>query len=379
MKLLFFASDYQIGLSVLLTEELKNLVRQPGLEVLAIAGDTEQTKGLTRQIEESNIPIIRINELDAHKNFLTLAKQIYLIIKDAKFSFVHVQNNWQLALLVFIKYFYKGNYKIIYTIHGYRHNNYFKAILAKRIIDLALFFFVNIVFTASSEVKQKFRLIKKKCFVLYLGVEESYFNTPEPDYFTIHKNIIFAGQFRKGKNQGLILEAMSKHIERTGNKDFTLYLPGEGPLKENCIEYAHHLKLEENVIFPGHLSREDTLKLYNCCQIAIVPTNSETFGHCIAEPFVIGLCVLTRKVGIANDVIINGKNGLIFSDSNDLLLLLGKYLTNNDAIAAMGRSAYNMRELFRWRSICRQYEEIIETNQNKKSIHADKRDRKTGH
>jgi glycosyltransferase involved in cell wall biosynthesis len=285
-----------------------------------------------------------------------------LIINDSKFSFVHVQNNWQLALLVYIKYLYKVDYKIIYTIHGYRHNNYFKAIFAKRIIDLALFFFANIVLTASSEVKQKFWLIKRKCFVLYLGVEESYFNTPEPDYYAIHKNIIFAGQFRKGKNQRLILEAMSKYIERTGNKNFSLYLPGEGPLKGKCIGLAHHLKLVDNVIFPGQLSREDVLNLYTRCQIAIVPTNSETFGHCIAEPFVMGLCVMTRNVGIAVDVIINAENGLIFRDSNDLLLLLEKYLTNDDAISAMGKSAYNNNEQFRWKSICIQYEKIIKTN-----------------
>lgn len=371
MKLLFFASDYQIGLTNLLTEELKNLVRQPGFEILAISGETEQNKGLAQQIEEHNIPIIRIKGLDVHNNFIALTKRIYLIINYTKFSFVHVQNNWQLALLVYIKYFYKVDYKIIYTIHGYRNNNYFKAILAKRIIDLALFFFANIVFTASSEVKQKFWLIKRKCFVLYLGVEESYFNTPEPDYYAIHKNIIFAGQFRKGKNQGLILEVMSKYIERTEDKNFTLFLPGEGPLKEKCIELAHHLKLEDNVIFPGQLSREDILNLYTRCQIAIVPTNSETFGHCIAEPFVLGLCVLTRKVGIANDVIINGKNGLTFNDSDDLSTLLEKYLTNNDAIAAMGKSAFNKRELFRWSSICEQYEEIIETSQNEKLIRAD--------
>lgn len=377
MKLLFFASDYQIGLTSLLTEKLKFLVRQPGLEVMAIAGETEQTKGLTQQIEDHLIPITRVNGLDVHRNFFKLAKQLSLIIKNAKCPFVHVQNNWQLTLIVFIKFFYKVDYKIIYTIHGYRHNNYFKAIIAKRIIDLALFFFTDIVFASSSEVKQKFWLIRKKCNILYLGVEESYFNIPKPDYYVTQKHIIFAGQFRKGKNQKMIVEAVAKYIGRTGNKDFSVYLPGEGPLKEKCNEYADLLNLQETIIFPGQLCREEILKLYSCCQVAIVPTNSETFGHCIAEPFVMGLSVLTRNVGIANDIIIDGENGLIFNNANDLSLLLEKYLTNGESLAALGKSAWSKRELFRWSSICVQYRNIIEDNHNKKLTQTVNREEKT--
>ena len=368
MKLLFFASDYQIGLTFLLTEELKFLVRQPGLEILAVAGETEQMKGLTHQLEDNKIPIKRITGLDVHENFFSLAKQIYFIANESKCSFVHVQNNWQLALVVFIKYSYKTNYKIIYTIHGFRHNKHFKAFLAKRIIDLALLFFADIVFVASSEVKQKFWLVRKKSTILYLGVEEKYFNTPKPEYHSNHKNIIFAGQFRKGKNQNMILEAISMYIEKTGNRDFSLYLPGEGPLKAKCTKLAHNLNLQDIAFFPGQLSREDMLSLYSRCQIAIVPTNSETFGHCIAEPFVMGLCVLTRKVGIANDIIVDGENGLFFYDANDLSLLLEKCLTNNESLVSLSNSAYKKRDLFHWSSICCSYSTIIQEYLNKHSL-----------
>lgn len=358
-KLLFFASDYQIGLTFLLTEELKFLIKQPELDVMAIAGEADQIMGLTQQINDNHIPIIRINGLDIHRKFYSLAKQIHIIINDAKFSVIHVQNNWQLLLTVFIKYIYRYDYKIIYTIHGYRHNSFFKSIIAKRIIDLALFLFADIVFVASSEVKQKFWLIRQKCFVLYLGVEESFFNTTQPDFNSSHKNIIFAGQFRKGKNQELIIEAISKYIEKTGNTNFSLYLPGDGPLKDQCTKLVEHLHLQNNVIFPGQLSREEILSLYQHCQIAIVPTNSETFGHCIAEPFVMGLCVLSRNVGIANDIIINGENGLIFNNVHDLSLLLQEYLTNNSALQVLIKSAEYKKELFRWNTICSEYVNII--------------------
>ncbi|MEI6139823.1 MAG: glycosyltransferase family 4 protein [Mariniphaga sp.] len=359
MKLLFFASDYQIGLTFLLTEELKYLIRQPGLQILAIAGDTEQLKGLTQQLEYHNIPIKRITGLDFHKNFFSLAKQIHAILKVSKCTHIHVQNNWQLSLLVFIKYFYRYNCKIFYTIHSYRNNSFIKAIIAKIIIELALFLYTDKVFVPSSEMKQKFWLVRKKTFILYLGVEERFFSIPSPIFSDSYKNIIFAGQFRKGKNQTTIIKALSNYIQKTGKRDFTLYLPGEGSLKNNCIKLVNDLKLQNKILFPGQLSREEMLNLYKRCQVAIVPTNSETFGHCIAEPFVMGLCVMSRKVGIAKDIIVDGENGLLFNNQNDLTLLLIKYLNNNIAIEEMGKLAQEGRELFRWSSICKRYEEIM--------------------
>lgn len=358
-KLLFFASDYKIGLTYLLTEELIFLNNQQGIELMAIAGHEEQTPGLSEKLAYNNINNIRIKGLDVHKNFFGLATQISQLIKTEKFSFVHVQNNWQLALLVFIKLFFKVDYKIIYTIHGYRHNSIIKSLFAKKVIDIALYLFADKVFVASSEVRHKFRFSRKKSNVLYLGVENDFFDVPKPDFESTHKNLIFAGQFRKGKNQQQIISAISEYIKRTGNKDFTLYLPGEGPLRNKCIEHAKLLKIQDNVVFSGQLSRKEIITLYSQCQIAIVPTNSETFGHCIAEPFVIGMCVITKNVGIANDVIKDGSNGLLFENTEDLTTILEKHLTDNAYLSMLSDNAYQSRELFRWSSICTAYNKAL--------------------
>jgi glycosyltransferase involved in cell wall biosynthesis len=368
MKVLFFSSDYHIGLTFLLTEELRFLIKEPRLEVLAIAGETDQVVGLTQQFEEFHIPIHRIKGLDIHKNFRNIAKQIHEVIEESKCTYVHVQNNWQLGLVVFIKYFYRTNYKILYTIHGYRHNKYFRSIIAKRIIDLSLFLFADLVFGATTEIKQKFWLIRKKCFVLYLGVEERFFNVSRIDFFSKQKQIIFGGQFRKGKNQNIIIEAVAKYIKRTGNRDFKVHLPGDGHLKEKCIKLAAVLNISDNIVFCGQLTREEILELYQKCQIAIIPTNSETFGHCIAEPFVIGLAVFTRQVGIAGDIIKDGVNGLLFKNAMDLSVLFENYLINNTALEKLGNNAYQSRDLFRWKLLCKDYSAILQAYEQKHSI-----------
>ncbi|HUX95283.1 MAG TPA: glycosyltransferase [Bacteroidales bacterium] len=355
MKVLFFASDYKIGLSVLLVEQMNYLIKQPDIDFIAVAGEKEQTMGLSQKMDLNRIYLNRINGLDDHSNFLSLAKTLDVLINTNKCEFAHVQNNWQLLLVAYVKYIYRRNFKIIYTIHGFRHNQYFKSLIAKLLISIELLLFADIVFSPSSAVKEKFPLVKHKCMVLFLGVEGKYFFDSSPDFKQSHKNLIFAGQFRPGKNQKMIIRSVNLFIEKTGIRDFTLYLPGEGMLRNDCIKLVENLNLQEIIKFPGQLSREEIFDLYKKCQIAVIPTNYETFGHCIAEPFVMGLCVITRKVGIAKDLIKDGINGLIFVNADDLAVIFEKYLFCNDILETMSKQALKSKDTLHWDNISGDY------------------------
>ena len=101
--LLFFASDFKIGLSTLLTDELIALYRY-GIEVCAVAGENEQESGLSEKIKIEAIPIFRIDGLDRHEKFKELAISLIDIMVKNKIRVVHVQNNWQLALMAYVKF-----------------------------------------------------------------------------------------------------------------------------------------------------------------------------------------------------------------------------------------------------------------------------------
>ena len=51
---------------------------------------------------------------------------------------VHVQNNWQLALMAYVKFklCFKQKIRIIYTLHGFRHNHLLKSYVSQVIIGL---------------------------------------------------------------------------------------------------------------------------------------------------------------------------------------------------------------------------------------------------
>lgn len=360
-KILFFASDYKIGLSSLLTDQLIAF-SQYGIDICAVAGEKEQEKGLTEKIErEKNIIINRIQGLDDHVTFRRIANALKNIIIDNHIHIVHVQNNWQLALIVYIKYklLFKRKIKIVYTIHGFRNNNLWKSYIAQIVIGAALFLFADKIICMSSYLKKKFKLLSYKIKLIPLGINSSFFT---PEITPLPKNglqMIFPAQFREGKNQDVIIHAFAKHIKKNNDFISRLILPGAGDLMQEMKRLTEELGISNRVIFPGLLPKEEIRLLYLKCNIGIVSSNSETFGQSIVEPFVLGRCVISTPVGVANDIIQEGVNGFIFKNEDDLVNIFSYLFENQNIICKIGINNFKNKDIFRWEKICSIYNNKI--------------------
>lgn len=359
-KLLFFASDFQIGLSSLLTDELLAFHRA-GIELVAVAGEREQEKGLSERI--TVVPsIFRINGLDDHQQFRLLANKIAEIIKSSDTTVIHVQNNWQLALAAYAKFVILRNrhLRIIYTLHGFRHNHPLKSIVARFIIGTALLCLADHVICMSSYLKRKFSFLSYKIELLPLGIPDNFFTNTHELPTDCGLQMIFPAQFRYGKNQDVIIKAFAQHIKETGDKISHLTLPGCGELLEQMKSLAFELGIADRVSFPGQCTKEQIRQLYLQSNIGIVSSNSETFGQSIVEPFVLGLCILTTPVGIAPDIIEDGVNGFLFKTKAELVKIMRHLAGNYETINCCGNLNYELKERFRWSSICQQYISIID-------------------
>lgn len=360
IKVLFFLSSHKIGLSSLLVEQAINFKSLQNLHFTYVAGENEQEPGLKSKLLNHQLMYHEIEGIDDHHNFFDLVKSFRKLIKTIQPDIVHVQTNWQLVIAIIAKLFLIKQYRIAYTIHGYRHNHKYKSWIALAIIQSLLFFFAHHVFAASQTVYQKFSLLKKKMSVLYLGVESSFFNRSYPSTKeTTTIKIIFTAQFREGKNQALLINTIHKYIQATGDSSIILTLPGEGPLKKECIQLSKSLNLINNVLFPGQITRDQIIQYYLDSNIAIIPSNSETFGHAIAEPFVLGMCVISRDTGVAPDVIRNAHNGFIFNKDNEILNILISLYKNHALIDTCASNAFLERDIFRWETIAQQYENYL--------------------
>lgn len=354
-QVLFFASDFQIGLSALLTDELLAF-HESCIDVVAIAGEREQEEGLTQKTKD--IPhVYRIHGLDDHRNFRQLSENIAQIIQKHQIEVIHVQNNWQLALTAYAKYIILRNshLKILYTLHGFRHNHPLKSIIARFVIGAALLCLADRVICMSSYLKRKFSLLSYKIALLPLGIPDSFFSEEHQLPIGRGLQMVFPAQFRYGKNQDVIIKAFAQHIKETGDCISHLTLPGSGELLEQMKSLASELGIADRVSFPGQCVKEQIRQLYLQSNIGIVASNSETFGQSIVEPFVLGRCVITTPVGIAPDIIQEREGGFFFQTKKQLTQIMELLYNDQALIAVCGTRNSNMKEQFRWATICQHY------------------------
>ncbi len=361
-NLLFFGSDYGVGLTTALTEQILELSKHPEFSLFCVSSENEMESGLHKKIQENNIKMDVIQHLDVHSDFNYLSKQVETVIKNNNITHVNVHNNWQLAIVSYIKYkkIIPEKFKIIYTIHGYRHNSLIKAIFAIGIIGLGLLLFADRVISMSSYVSKRFWFIRYKTDLVFYVMNKPEFNKSENIINSQPLKMVFPAQFREGKNQNKLIQAVKLYIDETNDKTIELHLPGEGPLLEESKNLVKLLNLNNNVFFPGKMPHEEVVNLYEKSNIALVSSNVETYGRCIAEPFALGRCVITKKTGIALDIIKNNKNGFFFSNEKELADILNFLYKNPQKIADIGQSAFDDKYIFSKKNVMDQYIQSVQ-------------------
>jgi len=350
---------YKIGLSNQLAEQVIAFANYSDHKFTFVAGDGEQYPGLLNKLDERNINYNIINGLDRHSSFLRLVSEFGEIVKNEKPIFAVVQTNWQLAIAVAAKYRLNAKFRIVYVVHGYRANYRFRSLIARYLILAALICFASHVVTPCMYVKKKFKLLGPKNKVVFFGEDSVLFDNYPLPVFSGTKRFVFPGAFRIGKNQEMLIRAISRYIEMTGDKDIELHLPGLGDKLEKCRNLCRKLGIADKVFFHGFIDRKKMLELYLKCQYAVISSNAETFGHCIVEPFILGRTVITRRVGVADDIIRHGETGFSFDGEEDLLDLLLGILPDRTLCEQVAKNARNSRDQFHWDVVCRQYFDLI--------------------
>jgi glycosyltransferase involved in cell wall biosynthesis len=353
-------SIHRIGLTSQLYYQAKNMLENHEIKLLGISGEGEQYPGLKKQAVKRGINLVEINGIDHHRNFIPLVRSLHTLVEKFQPNIVHVRTNWQLALAIALKYCHRSKFMILSTIHGYRHNHPQKAVIAKYLIGLSLRMFADKVITPSSFLKNQFSILGDKRIVIPIGVDDEFFDITDIHFsVTGKKRIVFAGEFRKGKNQDMLIRALYRYIKDTGDEDVCMILPGEGPYRHQCEQLAVQLGVNNKVYLPGFLDRKSMLECYLNSQFVIVPSNSETFGHCVTEPFVLGLIVITRPVGVALDIIKNGKTGFIFNDEEELISILKLVIRNEALCTEISKAALLNRDYLRWSNVGRCYSKLL--------------------
>ncbi len=358
-RVLIVVSVFGRGLTDLLANMARTLHERGDVDILAVSGEEEQSPGLRQDLSARGVRLEVLRGLDTHRRFMGLARQITQVIDEFLPDVVSVHTNWQLALFAYVRIRTGRSFKIAYTIHGYRHNHWFMSFAARLAIGLSLKAFADAVITPSSFLWRKFWMVRGKSRVIFLGVENRFFEWSPPPSAGSPVGMVFPAEFRKGKNQALLIRVLADYLAGHRGTQLVLYLPGNGPLRKDCEALARDSGVAGHVVFPGQLSKSEMLEMYRRCLIAVVPSNVETFGSCIAEPFVLGRVVISRRTGVALDIIRGGENGFLFRTRRDLSRLLEGLVGDAERCRKVAQAARASGECFRWDKVCEELEELF--------------------
>lgn len=360
MNLLFFI-ETGLGNGRAMADEAIAIHDHGGLTIFTVSSGYDQEPGVTESVINKGISNLCLKHLDEHKDFMRHSKILHMFIEEKDINIVHVQSNWALLLVRYAMVGIKKKPKIIYTIHAFRNNKSFlKRNTARLMISAMLILLADKVITCSRFMYDSFKIINYKSVILPLGVDNRFIDRSYKEV-SGPMRIIFPGMFREGKGQDMLIRAFALYRQETDDKDSVVYLPGDGELLNPYKKLVNNYGLQNQIIFPGKLPKDKILELFDQCNILACTSKSETFSQILAEGYCLGKCIVTRPVGIANDIVVNCENGFIIQNDTQLKDVLCQLSLDKSKYAKMGEFNYNHRFYFSWDKITKEYLDICKS------------------
>lgn len=171
--------------------------------------------------------------------------------------------------------------------------------------------------------------------------------------------ILFAGKFEEKKDPTLLLQAFTAPDRKTDNQKLTtkneqrttttthLLFVGNGELEETLK--MHTSVQQNNIHFLDFQNQTQMPVIYQACDLFCLPSQGpgETWGLAVNEAMASGKAILVSdKVGCAESLIQEGRNGEIFKSGNleDLSIKLRVLLANPQKLLQMGMESKKIIE-----------------------------------
>jgi glycosyltransferase involved in cell wall biosynthesis len=207
------------------------------------------------------------------------------------------------------------------------------------------------------------KLNEEKLQVIYLGVEESYFQRRKPEEiealkmkYSLGNNYLLTMISRKPhKNPGVLIDAFIKLRERKG-PDLTLVLAGL--VDEQLRESVQGGRCCEKIKFLHYVPDSELPLLFQGAKIFVFPSIYEGFGLPVLEAMASGVPVLSSNATSLPEVI--GEAGIYFNPSNrdELVQKLVDLLENEDLQRVLSKAGEKQARRFTWEACARKTHEV---------------------
>ncbi len=163
----------------------------------------------------------------------------------------------------------------------------------------------------------------------------------------ITNTLLYAGRLEEFKGVDYLISALSTVIEKFPNT--RLVIAGDGSSRKHLETLTKKLRLQDNVVFLGHVNRTELERLYQKASIVVVPSIwPEAFGKIGIEAMSVGRPVVATDVGGISDWLIDGQNGFLVppADSDILAKSVIKIFSDPEMFLKMAEVARKKAEEF---------------------------------
>jgi len=299
---------------------------------------------LSQRLNEIGIKVHLLNSLIHEIHPIKDVKgtfELYHLIKEVDPDFIHLHSTkagWIGRISgLFIKK------KVIFTVHGWCFTEGATGVRKTlgRFIEKALVPITDKIICVSEYDKQlALRLSvgsSESLTLIYNGV--SHIEKANQGHFTDQKiKVMMTARFAEPKDQETVIRAF-EHIE----KEFELYLVGDGPNLESCVSLTKELQLNDQIHFLG--SRSDVRMLLQEMDIFILSSSYEGLPISIIEAMSVGLPIIASDVGGVSELVKEGENGYLFEprDIKHLSNLI-KGLADKEERSKLGKESLRIYE-----------------------------------
>lgn len=140
--------------------------------------------------------------------------------------------------------------------------------------------------------------------------------------------VTFCGRLGKEKSVDVMLKYFSKTVNRDDNVH--LFILGDGPSRNELIDLSKELKIDDLVTFAGRVEHDDLVNFYACCDLYVTTSLSDTNSISMLEAMATGLPVLHILDELNEGQVIEGVNGFIFNDAQEMYKKIIAYKNLSD-------------------------------------------------
>jgi len=213
--------------------------------------------------------------------------------------------------------------------------------------------------------------IDNKLLIIPMGIDTKVFSQ-SIDSFSLKekfkvadkKIILFIGRLAEKKGVKYLIQSIL--IVAKTIKKIKVYVVGEGPLKEELLNFTKELGLGEIVEFTGSKTGKDKLEYFAMADILTVPSVKTRFGDVEGIPVVLmeglssGKAIVASSVGGIPEIITNNVNGLLVLEKNiqSLAQSIINVLTNDELKSSLEKEARKSSRKYDLKIIAEKFKKI---------------------